>query len=105
MFSSCVRDYKAVITASSTSCAFQLQTVHGRSRNRESSLGKFGVPKPVTGSQPGFAKNPCVPQLGFEPFVMSLNAPVKRDEYIYRDKTQLEHCQLSKGKEDNIQQG
>lgn len=38
------------------------------------------MPRPVTGSQPGFARNPCVPQLGFEPFVMSLNAPVKKDE-------------------------
>lgn len=57
-----------------------LQAIHGRSKNRESSLGKFGVPRPVTGSQPGFARNPCVPQLGFEPFVMSLNAPVKKDE-------------------------
>ena len=31
------------------------------------------IPKPVTGSQPGTAENPTVPQPGFVPFVMSFN--------------------------------
>ena len=35
----------------------------------------FGVPKPVTGSHPGTAVNPGVPQPWFPPDVISLNAP------------------------------
>jgi len=38
------------------------------------SLGKFGVPKPVTGSHPLTAANPDVPQPGLLPAVMSLKA-------------------------------
>lgn len=33
----------------------------GSSSQRASNLGKFGVPRPVTGSHPGTAENPGVP--------------------------------------------
>lgn len=41
---------------------------------------KLGVPKPVTGSQPGDAGKPSVPHPGLLPFVMSLKDPRKRFE-------------------------
>jgi hypothetical protein len=44
------------------------------------SFGKFGVPKPVTGSKPFAAANPDVPHPGFVPVVMSLKAPLNPGE-------------------------
>lgn len=38
------------------------------------SFGKLGVPSPVTGSQPGAAENPAVPQPWLPPRTMSLRA-------------------------------
>ena len=40
--------------------------------NKSSIFGKFGVPKPVNGSQPSTAWNPLVLQPGLLPFLMSL---------------------------------
>ena len=43
-------------------------------------FGKFGVPKPVIGSQPGAAGKPTVPQPAFVPFVISLKASANASE-------------------------
>ena len=48
---------------------------HGKLKNFAKSFGKFGVPRPVTGSQPVTAEKPGVPQPGFLPLVMSLSKP------------------------------
>lgn len=45
---------------------------HGNFMNKSSTSSYFGVPKPVIGSHPLTALNPELPQLGFEPFVMSV---------------------------------
>lgn len=50
---------------------------HGSAVQSSTNFGKFRVPNPVTGSQPGVALKPWVPQPGFEPCVMSLNASRK----------------------------
>ena len=56
------------------------------------------MPSPVTGSQPGAALKPWVLQAGFVPFVTSLYAFAKADEYSCRvqlisisDRTEKEH--------------
>lgn len=54
---------------------------YGRARKRAKRRSKFGVPKPVSGSQPGAAGKPCVPQPGFVPFVTSLKAWANIGEY------------------------
>lgn len=45
--------------------------------------GKLGVPRPVTGSQPGAVGNPSVPHAGFDPSVMSFHTLANQCEYIY----------------------
>ena len=55
-------------------CNVQAQ---GNAVQSSSSFGKLSVPRPVTGSHPGCAEKPFVPQPGLLPEVMSLNAPVK----------------------------
>lgn len=52
----------------------QRNATHGRAKKTSLSFWKFGVPSPVTGSQPGVALNPLVPQPGLLPMVISLNA-------------------------------
>lgn len=54
-----------------TSCILQ-SPVYGISTNNSRSLSVFGVPNPVTGSHPGTAWKPGVPQPWFPPDVMSL---------------------------------
>jgi hypothetical protein len=44
---------------------------YGRLMNNSSMAGKFGDPRPVTGSQPTAALNPFVPQPGLLPEVIS----------------------------------
>lgn len=55
-------------------CDIQTQ---GNAVQRSRSFGKLSVPRPVTGSHPGCAEKPLVPQPGLLPEVMSLNAPEK----------------------------
>ena len=47
----------------------------GSSRNNFNIRGKFGVPSPVTGSQPVAAEKPSVPQPGLLPAVISFITP------------------------------
>jgi len=58
----------------------ELECSQGSNSHLASNLGKDGVPRPVTGSQPGTAVNPGVPQPWFPPVVMSLKAPEKESE-------------------------
>ena len=53
-----------------------------------SNFGKFGVPRPVTGSQPAEAGNPFVPQPGLSPVVTSLraDAPVEYRKGLRKPK-------------------
>jgi hypothetical protein len=59
----------------------RLEGHYGRDKKYFNIFGKFGVPRPVTGSQPGTAENPLVLHPGFVPFVISLNI----DGFAYND--------------------
>lgn len=52
----------------------EIKPAYGNNNHCANNFGKFGVPRPVTGSHPFTALNPFVPHPGFVPFVMSLNA-------------------------------
>ena len=52
----------------------------GSSNHLANSLGKLGVPRPVTGSHPSVALKPLVPQPGLEPILISVKASLKKDE-------------------------
>lgn len=54
----------------------------GSNSHLMTSFGNDGVPNPVTGSHPGLATNPGVPQPWFPPLVMSLKALANDGEYI-----------------------
>ena len=49
----------------------RLRIRHGNNSHLARSFGKNGVPRPVTGSHPGTALNPLVPQPSLPPDVMS----------------------------------
>ena len=55
-------------------------THQGSASQAASNLGKLGVPRPVTGSQPIVALYPLVPHPGLSPIVMSLKAPANAEE-------------------------
>jgi hypothetical protein len=50
---------------------------HGSNNHLRAIFGKSGVPSPVTGSHPGTAVYPFVPQPGLLPDVISWNASWK----------------------------